>query len=95
MCFFFINYTNNCSFYPEKDYASIPLLFEFDNYDKCMLLEEKALFCTFTFSIEPMYPERENRIWNIVKVNKLFILFYPQFTYYIKQFFEVLVKTLN
>lgn len=46
----------------------MPTLFHLDDYDGCMLLGEKALYCTFSYQLEPL--EESNEIWEIIKVIK-------------------------
>lgn len=46
----------------------MPQLFHLDDYDECMYLEEKALYCTFTYELQPIFVEEKSSIWNIIKV---------------------------
>lgn len=52
----------------DKQYASMPLLFHQDNFDKCMLLEEDALYCSITYELQPLYPSNSSEMWNIISV---------------------------
>ncbi|CAH1101182.1 unnamed protein product [Psylliodes chrysocephalus] len=48
----------------DKEYATMPPIFHQDNYDNCMLLEDKALYCSFEYHLEPI---QENAIWRIIQ----------------------------
>ncbi|XP_018571858.1 uncharacterized protein LOC108911409 [Anoplophora glabripennis] len=52
----------------DKQYASMPLVFHQDNFDRCMLLEENALYCSFTFELEPLNPSNASETWNIISI---------------------------
>ncbi|KAJ8927005.1 hypothetical protein NQ314_020568, partial [Rhamnusium bicolor] len=57
----------NLCFFSDKQYASMPELFYQDNYDKCMLLEDEALYCFFTYQLEPLNPTNVPEIWKIIE----------------------------
>nr|XP_023025742.1 nose resistant to fluoxetine protein 6-like [Leptinotarsa decemlineata] len=52
----------------DKQYASMPALFHQDNYDKCMLLDDEALYCSFIYKMEPR-PNGANSTdtWKIIQ----------------------------
>ncbi|XP_050518259.1 nose resistant to fluoxetine protein 6-like [Diabrotica virgifera virgifera] len=45
----------------DEDYASLPDLFHQDNFDRCMLLGDKTLYCYFEYELEPI--NNENPMW--------------------------------
>ncbi|XP_066151011.1 O-acyltransferase like protein-like [Euwallacea fornicatus] len=47
-------------------YGQMPELFYLDNYDYCMLRGEKALFCTFTFTLASL-GNSSTFLWDIIK----------------------------
>ncbi|KAJ8927036.1 hypothetical protein NQ314_020599, partial [Rhamnusium bicolor] len=49
-----------------KQYASMPQLFHQDNYDKCMLLKDEALYCTFTYELQPLKVNNVSETWKII-----------------------------
>ncbi|CAH0550012.1 unnamed protein product [Brassicogethes aeneus] len=51
----------------DNQYALMPNLFHLDDYDKCMLLQNRALYCSITFELEPLDAENPSEIWKIVK----------------------------
>ncbi|CAH0550013.1 unnamed protein product [Brassicogethes aeneus] len=50
----------------DEEYASIPELFHMDNYDKCMLMGEKAFFCSTQYNLEPLNPQNASKTWRII-----------------------------
>lgn len=46
----------------------MPDLFHLDDYDKCMLNKETALYCTFSYKLEPL--NSDNRIWDLIQVTQ-------------------------
>lgn len=57
----------------DNEYVLMPELFYQDNFDQCLLKDEKALFCTFTFLLKPLN-NSNGTIWDIIKVYTLNIL---------------------
>ncbi|XP_030767536.1 O-acyltransferase like protein-like [Sitophilus oryzae] len=51
----------------DEEYVSMPDLFYQDNFDKCMLLKEKAFYCTFTYQLEPLDRTNSPEVWNIIE----------------------------
>ncbi|XP_050518257.1 nose resistant to fluoxetine protein 6-like isoform X4 [Diabrotica virgifera virgifera] len=49
----------------DKDYASLPDLFHQDNFDKCMLFGDEALYCNFEYELEPL--NNENALWKTIQ----------------------------
>ncbi|CAH1365358.1 unnamed protein product, partial [Tenebrio molitor] len=50
-----------------KQYASMPTLFQFDDYDQCMLYGKEATYCTITFQLYPKNSANPSQIWNVIK----------------------------
>ncbi|CAG9854772.1 unnamed protein product [Phyllotreta striolata] len=58
-------YFQNIEALTSKDYALLPPLFHQDNYDKCMLLEKEALYCSFEYNLQPL--DTDNRFWKTIQ----------------------------
>ncbi|XP_030766859.1 nose resistant to fluoxetine protein 6-like isoform X2 [Sitophilus oryzae] len=43
----------------------MPELFHLDNFDHCMLNQNEALYCTFTYQLRPL--DKNSLIWNIIQ----------------------------
>ncbi|KAK4885463.1 hypothetical protein RN001_001734 [Aquatica leii] len=50
----------------EKDYALMPPLFYTDDFDRCLMLGEKALFCTVTVQLGPVR-NNYSKVWTIIE----------------------------
>ncbi|XP_045483781.1 nose resistant to fluoxetine protein 6-like isoform X2 [Harmonia axyridis] len=55
------------SLYPDEDYSSLPPVFKADNFDNCMLLREKALYCTISYQLQAVDEENPSKKWNNIK----------------------------
>uniref|UniRef100_A0A6P7GPX5 Nose resistant to fluoxetine protein 6-like isoform X2 n=1 Tax=Diabrotica virgifera virgifera TaxID=50390 RepID=A0A6P7GPX5_DIAVI len=64
----FSNNFVNCRI-SDGEYALMPTLFHLDDYDECMLLNEKALYCTFRFELQPLSVDNVSDILWIVLQN--------------------------
>ncbi|XP_066150437.1 nose resistant to fluoxetine protein 6-like [Euwallacea fornicatus] len=64
---FFIVRFGHCTTISDKQYASIPNLFYYDNYDNCMLLGDEALYCLVHYELEPLDKESPSEIWGLIK----------------------------
>ncbi|KAL3270226.1 hypothetical protein HHI36_009282 [Cryptolaemus montrouzieri] len=51
----------------DKEYARLPPVFELDNFDRCMLLEDEALYCTMEFHLYPLNPKNTSKTWNQIQ----------------------------
>lgn len=53
----------------------MPPLFSMDDYEDCMLLKQKSLYCRLTYELEPINKDNSSQVWKIVKVCTLLFLF--------------------
>ncbi|KAL3270221.1 hypothetical protein HHI36_009277 [Cryptolaemus montrouzieri] len=51
----------------DKEYARLPPVFELDNFDRCMLLEDEALYCMIEFHLQPIDPKNTSKTWNNIQ----------------------------
>ncbi|XP_072381146.1 nose resistant to fluoxetine protein 6-like [Diabrotica undecimpunctata] len=51
----------------DGEYALMPTLFHLDDYDECMLLKKKALYCTFRFELQSLSTDNVSDIWIVLK----------------------------
>ncbi|XP_030766811.1 uncharacterized protein LOC115890654 [Sitophilus oryzae] len=51
----------------DEEYASMPDLFYHDNFDKCMLLKEKAFYCSLTYQLKPLNETSPPDVWKIIQ----------------------------
>ncbi|CAG9821311.1 unnamed protein product [Phaedon cochleariae] len=51
----------------DEEYASMPELFQVDNYDTCMMLGKKAFYCSITYQLEPIDQRNPPNIWRVIK----------------------------
>ncbi|CAH1164478.1 unnamed protein product [Phaedon cochleariae] len=51
----------------DKEYARMPPVFYQDNFDRCMLLQEEALYCSFLYQLEPLDISNVTDLWKIIK----------------------------
>ncbi|XP_060519216.1 O-acyltransferase like protein-like isoform X2 [Cylas formicarius] len=51
----------------DQQYASMPDLFYLDNFDKCMLYGDRALFCSFRYTLEPIDGQNVSEVWKIIQ----------------------------
>lgn len=56
----------DCKFTSEQ-YSSVPPLFLMDDYEQCMLVKEKSLYCSFTYQLQSA---NDSQVWHIVKVTR-------------------------
>lgn len=56
-----------------EEYASMPPVFHIEDYDTCMLMGEKALYCYIKFKLKPIESVNESRIWKVIKVKSCFV----------------------
>lgn len=61
------------SFFAAEEYALMPSIFEVEDYDKCMQMKEKALYCYIKFELKPLDRQNTSKTWKIIKV-KIFSL---------------------
>ncbi|XP_049824760.1 nose resistant to fluoxetine protein 6-like [Aethina tumida] len=50
-----------------SEYAQMPPVFHLDDFDRCMLLEEKALYCTISLNLQGLNPNSPSKSWEIIK----------------------------
>ncbi|KAK9874063.1 hypothetical protein WA026_002418 [Henosepilachna vigintioctopunctata] len=63
--FFIIDAT--VSLVSENDYAVLPPVFEVDNFDRCMLLGDEALYCTIDFQLAPEDAKNPTETWKKIQ----------------------------
>ncbi|XP_074037425.1 O-acyltransferase like protein isoform X2 [Leptinotarsa decemlineata] len=51
----------------DEQYASMPKLFEVDDYDTCMMLGKKSFYCSVSYRVVPLNAENPTEIWKIIK----------------------------
>ena len=51
----------------EQDYNEMPLLFHVDDYDRCMALKQKTLYCSITVQLSPLQTNY-SKIWNTIEI---------------------------
>ncbi|KAF2884302.1 hypothetical protein ILUMI_21864 [Ignelater luminosus] len=51
----------------DTEYALMPPLFHLDDFDRCMILGEKALYCSITAQLEPIDAKHPSRVWKIIQ----------------------------
>lgn len=61
-------FLNHIHILVEKEYAKIPEVFHYDNFDQCMMLKDDAFFCSLTYELEPIDKEQPSETWRIIKV---------------------------
>ncbi|KAK5647502.1 hypothetical protein RI129_002394 [Pyrocoelia pectoralis] len=50
----------------EEDYNDMPLLFHVDDYDRCMALKQKALYCSITVQLSPLHGNH-SKVWKTIE----------------------------
>ncbi|CAH1107188.1 unnamed protein product [Psylliodes chrysocephalus] len=60
-------FSSGVSHITDKEYGLMPEVFKVDNYDTCMLLEEKAFYCEINVKLAPINPENPPKLWKIIK----------------------------
>lgn len=50
----------------DEEYNSMPPLFHMDDYDRCMSLADKTLYCSITVQLSPL-GSNNSTIWNIIE----------------------------
>ncbi|XP_066249163.1 nose resistant to fluoxetine protein 6-like [Euwallacea similis] len=56
-----------CTTISDEQYASLPKLFYYDNFDDCMQLGDKAFFCSLQYDLEPLDKENPSEMWGLIK----------------------------
>ncbi|KAK9878650.1 hypothetical protein WA026_023100 [Henosepilachna vigintioctopunctata] len=51
----------------DKEYASLPAIFEQDNFDRCMLFEDEALYCSVEFHLKPLDTHKPSLAWQKIQ----------------------------
>ncbi|KAK5647259.1 hypothetical protein RI129_002151 [Pyrocoelia pectoralis] len=51
----------------KSEYASMPELFHLDNFDRCMMLGENALYCMFQMQLSPLEEGSNVQIWQTIQ----------------------------
>lgn len=54
----------------DLEYASMPPVFHLDDFDRCMVLGEKAYYCTVTAQVAPLDPKNPSEVWKTIQVRK-------------------------
>ncbi|KAJ8911704.1 hypothetical protein NQ315_013166, partial [Exocentrus adspersus] len=50
--------------FSDTDYASLPILFHMDNFDDCMLLKRRALYCYLSYELQPLHSNgNQSKTW--------------------------------
>lgn len=52
----------------------MPDLFHMDDFDKCMSLEDEALYCSITYEVQPLDPDNKSQVWNVIQVRKKVVI---------------------
>lgn len=52
----------------------MPSVFYMDNYDDCMLVKNKSLFCSFNYQLEPIDKNNASDVWKIIDVSHNMLL---------------------
>ncbi|KAB0804317.1 hypothetical protein PPYR_01287 [Photinus pyralis] len=50
----------------DADYNEMPLLFHVDDYDRCMALKQKALYCSVTIQLSPFHTNH-SKVWKTIE----------------------------
>lgn len=53
----------------DEEYAKLPPIFHNDDYDKCMLLDEDAFYCTLTYELRPLDVTNPSETWQLLEVS--------------------------
>ncbi|KAG5866007.1 hypothetical protein JTB14_018187 [Gonioctena quinquepunctata] len=51
----------------DEQYASMPTLFEVDDYDTCMMFGKRALYCIVHYQLAPLDEKNPPEVWNTIK----------------------------
>ncbi|XP_056632174.1 nose resistant to fluoxetine protein 6-like [Diorhabda sublineata] len=51
----------------DEEYAYMPDVFNIENYETCMLLKDKALYCDLEYKIFPVNPNNPPEVWKTIK----------------------------
>ncbi|KAJ8911703.1 hypothetical protein NQ315_013165, partial [Exocentrus adspersus] len=57
----------NTIYFSDKQYALMPLVFHHDDFDQSMMLGKDALYCSFTYEVEPLNSLNTSEVWNIIQ----------------------------
>ncbi|XP_044753949.1 nose resistant to fluoxetine protein 6-like [Coccinella septempunctata] len=51
----------------DKEYANLPPVFEQDNFERCLLLKDEALYCYVEYHVKPIDPENASITWTHIQ----------------------------
>ncbi|XP_045475059.1 nose resistant to fluoxetine protein 6-like [Harmonia axyridis] len=51
----------------DKEYALLPPVFDADNFDRCLLFEDEALYCFVEYHLKPLDPKNTSKTWNNIQ----------------------------
>ncbi|KAF2884301.1 hypothetical protein ILUMI_21863 [Ignelater luminosus] len=51
----------------DAEYELMPPIFHLDNFDQCMVLGEKALYCSISIQLEPVDSKHPSQVWKITR----------------------------
>ncbi|CAH1235888.1 unnamed protein product [Diabrotica balteata] len=52
---------------PDEEYGLMPDIFQVEDFDSCMILKDKALYCEITYEFAPINPNNPPAMWKTIK----------------------------
>lgn len=53
----------------ETQYSNIPEIFHYDNFDRCMMLDDDALYYSVTYELQSLNNETLSETWLTIQVS--------------------------